>query len=339
MRTIDWVDGAISLIDQTELPSSLIVRRITDVDDLIGDIRRLAVRGAPALGVAGALGVALIMRTIADPAEQVAAARRLRNARPTAVNLSWAVDRVLAVRTTGADGVLAEALRIRDEDIAACTAMGDNGADLIQELVSRPRVRVATICNTGALCAVERGTALGVVQTLFERGRLEEVFPVETRPLLQGARLTAWELQQMGAPYRLMVDSAAPFLLSRGLADVVVIGADRIAANGDTANKIGSFSLALAARQAGIPFLVAAPESTVDLDTESGAGIEIEDRGRDEVVSFAGVRTAPPDADALNPAFDVTPRELITAIVTEQRVVRLGRHTAGSQDHAVLARA
>ena len=325
MRTIDWTDGAISLIDQTQLPHQLIVRRVTNLDDLIHDIQRLAVRGAPALGVAGALGVALIAHTIADATERTAAVKHLRDARPTAVNLSWGVDRVSAFLSAGPERVLDEALRVRDEDIAACIAMGNHGADLIGQLVDRQRVRVATICNTGALCAVERGTALGVIQTLFERGKLEEVLPVETRPLLQGSRLTAWELQRMGAPYRLMVDSAAPFLLAQGLADVVVIGADRIAANGDTANKIGSFSLALAALHANIPFLVVAPESTVDLGTENGTRIEIEDRGPDEVLGFAGARTAPPEADALNPAFDVTPHDLITAVITDQRVVRVNQ--------------
>lgn len=325
MRTIDWADGAIELIDQTLLPGEVRMLRITDVDTLIDAIQRLAVRGAPALGVAGALGVALIAQGETDESRLRADAARLREARPTAVNLSWGVDRAMAVLERGSDAVLEEALRIRDEDIAACTSMGEYGADLIEELVSgRERIRVATICNTGGLAAVERGTALGVIQTLFEREHLEEALPVETRPLLQGARLTAWELTQMGAPFRLMVDSAGPFLLSRGYADVVVIGADRIAANGDTANKVGSFSLALAAKHAGIPFLVIAPESTVDMETPSGADIEIEDRGAAEVVSFAGVQTAPEGTAALNPAFDVTPADLITAIVTDRRVIRVG---------------
>ncbi|MGO1539607.1 MAG: S-methyl-5-thioribose-1-phosphate isomerase [Leucobacter sp.] len=325
MRTIDWIDGAIELIDQTLLPGEVRVLRITDVETLIDAIQRLAVRGAPALGVAGALGVALIAHNESDEARLRADARKLREARPTAVNLSWGVDRAIAKFDEGREAILNEALSIRDEDIAACTSMGHYGADLIEELAAgKDKVRVATICNTGGLAAVERGTALGVIQTLFERGNLEEAFPVETRPLLQGARLTAWELTQMGAPFRLMVDSAGPFLLSRGLADVVVIGADRIAANGDTANKIGSFSLALAAKHAGIPFLVIAPESTVDMETASGADIEIEDRGAAEVVSFAGVQTAPEGTEALNPAFDVTPAELITAIVTDRRVIRVG---------------
>jgi methylthioribose-1-phosphate isomerase len=326
MRTIDWVDGAIELIDQTELPARVSVRRITHLDELIFDIQRLAVRGAPALGVAGAFGVALIASHDGDRASRLADAARLRKARPTAVNLSWGVDRALAALDGGPEAVLAEACAVRDEDIAACVAMGLRGADLVRELVpGRPRVRVATICNTGALCAVERGTALGVVQTLLEQDCLDEVLPVETRPLLQGARLTTWELARMNAPFRLVVDSAAPFLLSRGMADIVLIGADRIAANGDTANKVGSFSLALAARHAGIPFVVVAPESTIDMKTPTGADIDIEDRGPDEVIQFAGVPTAPEGTAAVNPAFDVTPAEFITAIVTDRRVVRLGQ--------------
>lgn len=324
LRTIDWVDGAIELIDQTLLPGEVRMLRIDAVDDLIEAIQRLAVRGAPALGVAGALGVALIAQREADEAQLREEAQRLRVARPTAVNLSWGVDRALSALPGGRDMVLEEALRIRDEDIAACTSMGEYGADLIEELVQHGnKIRVATICNTGGLAAVERGTALGVVQTLFERGRLEEAYPLETRPLLQGARLTAWELERMGAPFRLLVDSAGPFLLSRGLADVVVIGADRIAANGDTANKIGSFSLALAAQHAGIPFIVVAPESTVDMGTECGRDIEIEDRGSAEVVSFGGIQTAPVGTRAINPAFDVTPSTLITAVITDRRAVRL----------------
>lgn len=332
MRTIDWIDGAIELIDQTLLPHRLEVRRITELPELIDDIQRLAVRGAPALGVAGALGVALIAASVGsehadeelDRDEVRRQAALLREARPTAVNLSWGVDRALTRLDAGADAVLEEALAIRDEDIAACISMGLRGADLTRELTGRDRVRVMTICNTGGLATVERGTALGVIQTLHEQGALAEALPLETRPLLQGARLTAWELQRMDAPFRLLVDSAGPFLLSRGIADAVFIGADRIAANGDTANKIGSFSLALAARHAGVPFIVVAPESTVDMSTATGADIEIEDRGAAEVAGFGGVRTAPEGVDAVNPAFDVTPHELITAIVTERRAILPG---------------
>lgn len=333
MRTIDWVDGTIELIDQTLLPRETSVHRVTTLAELIDDIQRLAVRGAPALGVAGAFGVALIARNVhaagstpeLDRAEVRRQAALLREARPTAVNLSWGVDRALTRLDDGAEAILAEAIAIRDEDIAACISMGLRGADLTRELTGRERVNVMTICNTGSLATVERGTALGVIQTLHEQGALAEAFPLETRPLLQGARLTAWELQRMDAPFRLLIDSAGPFLLSRGIADAVFIGADRIAANGDTANKIGSFSLALAAQHAGVPFIVVAPESTIDVSTDTGAAIEIEDRGPDEVAGFGGTRTAPDGIAAVNPAFDVTPHELISAIVTERRVIRPSR--------------
>ncbi|HEY4190999.1 MAG TPA: S-methyl-5-thioribose-1-phosphate isomerase [Candidatus Limnocylindrales bacterium] len=326
MRTIDWVDGEIQLIDQTRLPDELVVLQIEDVDDLIDAIQRLAVRGAPALGVAGGFGVALAARRRAgDEAAVRDDAKRIREARPTAVNLAWGVDRALRRLPGGPVAVLEEAVRIRDEDIAACAAIAVRGADLIDALVARARVRAMTICNTGALAAVERGTALGVIGELHARGTLEEALPLETRPLLQGARLTAWELAQMGAPFRLIVDGAAASVLARGGADVVLIGADRIAANGDTANKVGSLSLAIAARYAGVPLLVVAPESTIDAATATGAAIPIEERAADEVTTYRGVRTAPAGTRAVNPAFDVTPAGLITAIVTDRRVVRIDR--------------
>jgi methylthioribose-1-phosphate isomerase len=318
-RTIDWVDGAVELIDQTRLPDELVVLRVEDVPTLVEAIRRLAVRGAPALGVAGAFGVVLALR---EP-DYASAVRSLRNARPTAVNLARMVDRVAARAADGFDAVLAEAIAIRDEEIAASRRMGERGAELVQQLIGDGPVRAMTICNTGGLASVERGTALAVIQVLHEAGRLEEALVLETRPLLQGARLTAWELQRLGAPHRVVVDAAASSLLARGAADVVVTGADRVAANGDTANKIGTFGLALGARHADVPFLVVAPESTVDVDTPTGADIEIEDRGADEVVSLKGVSIAPSGTAAVNLAFDVTPCELITALVTERRVVRL----------------
>jgi methylthioribose-1-phosphate isomerase len=311
VRTIDWVDGAIELIDQTRLPDEYVMLRIETVDALIDAIRRLAVRGAPALGVAGALGVSLA-------GGDRDAIGRLRAARPTAVNLGWGVDQAAAHLPEGPEAVLRAALRIRDDDIAACLAMGERGADFLRG----DGLRIMTVCNTGALAAVERGTALGVVQTLHERGRLAEVLALETRPLLQGARLTTWELARMGAPHRLVADSAGPFLLARGGIDAVLIGADRIAANGDTANKIGSYALALGARRAGVPFVVVAPETTIDQATPSGEHIEIEDRGADEIVTIRGMRVAPQGTRALNPAFDVTPHDLITAIVTDKRVIR-----------------
>ncbi len=324
LRTIDWTHDHIELIDQTLLPDQLTMVTVSKVDQLVDAISRLAVRGAPALGVAGGFGVALALMTV-EPAHLDSAIKTIRHARPTAVNLARGVDRVAAFIPQGFDAVLAEATRLRDEEIVASTNMGERGADLVEELVGDARVRAMTICNTGGLATVERGTALAVVQTLHERSRLAEALPVETRPLLQGARLTTWELQRMGAPYRLLVDSAGPSVLARGLADVVLIGADRIAANGDTANKIGSYSLALGAARAGVPFIVVAPETTMDVDTASGADIEIEDRGPGEIVAFHGQPSAAAGSNALNPAFDVTPADLITAIVTDKRVIRLDK--------------
>ena len=325
-RTIDWVEGEIHLIDQTRLPGELVILRVASLDGLVDAISRLAVRGAPALGVAGAMGVALLARLHDGDERRIRdGAARLRAARPTAVNLAWGTDRALAKLPGGPDAVLAEALAVRDGDIAACAAMAIRGANLVRELVARPRIRAMTICNTGALAAVERGTALGVIGELHARGLLDEALPLETRPLLQGARLTAWELDRMGAPYRLLVDGASASVLARGLAEVALIGADRIAANGDTANKIGSYSLALAAREARVPLLVIAPESTIDVATPDGVGVDIEERDTGEVTSFHGVRSAPAGARTLNPAFDVTPASCITAIVTERRVIRTDR--------------
>lgn len=330
MRAIDWVPGEgstpghIRLIDQTALPDRLTELDIRQVDELVEAIRRLAVRGAPALGVAGAMGVALAARDL--PAERArAAVAELRAARPTAVNLALGVDTALAAfESGGARAALAAALRMRDDDIAASAAMARRGAELLGTLLpDRPRLTVLTLCNTGTLAAVEHGTALGVVERLHRDGRLERALVCETRPLLQGARLTAWELARMGASYHVIVDSAAATTLADGTVDAVLVGADRIAANGDTANKIGTFALALAARHAYVPFLVVAPETTVDAATPNGDAIQIEDRGSEEVCTFHGVRTTPEDATALNPAFDVTPAELITAIVTDQRVMSL----------------
>jgi len=351
-RSLDWADGCLRIVDQTRLPDAYEVLEIDRVPDLVDAIRRLAVRGAPALGVAGGFGVVLAARQHGTGTEQFReAVASIRTARPTAVNLARMVDRVAARATEGPDALLEEALAVRDEEVAASLSMGSRGAALVEQLVaenaSRPAataggpgpddppgealvaeahgITVLTICNTGGLAAVERGTALGVIRTVHEQGRLALAIAVETRPLLQGSRLTAWELEGIGAPYRLVVDSAGPALLSRGMADVVLAGADRVAANGDVANKIGTFSLALAARYAEVPFVVVAPESTVDMDTPSGDAISIEDRGADEVVNVRDTPIAPAGAEALNPAFDVTPAELITAIVTDRRVVRLDR--------------
>lgn len=323
MRTIDWVNNGIELVDQTKLPHAVEMVRVDNHDRLIDAIMRLAVRGAPALGVAGALGTALVAHdaSLSEDAKRDAVAR-IRSARPTAVNLSWGVDQAMAAWSDGPAAVLAAALAVRDTELANSWAMSERGRDAVRALVPGP-VRVMTICNTGGLAAVERGTALSVVFALHEAGALGDVMPLETRPLLQGSRLTAWELQQAGIPYHLIIDSAAPFLLSRDYADVVLVGADRIAANGDTANKVGTYSLASAAARAGVPFFVVAPESTIDMNTPSGADIEIEDRGSGEVTEILGVRTAPAGTETYNPAFDVTPAELITGVITERRVVRL----------------
>ncbi|GGQ44200.1 S-methyl-5-thioribose-1-phosphate isomerase [Couchioplanes azureus] len=316
MRTIDWVDGAVELIDQTALPGELKVLRVTAVAELIAAIRSLAVRGAPALGVAGAFGVALAAREFAGDAEGLArAVRAVEVARPTAVNLARGARRAAARLGDGAEAVLAEACAVRDEEVAASAAMAALGADLVQELCGE-RPRVLTHCNTGALAAVVGGTALAVVFELQRRGALAGVIASETRPLLQGARLTAWELERAGIGFRVAVDSAGPFLLARGEADVVILGADRICANGDVVNKVGTYAHALGARRAGVPFVVVAPESTVDMDTPDGAAVEIEDRGAAEVTPFSA---------AVNPAFDITPNDLVTAVVTDRRVVRLDR--------------
>lgn len=325
MRTIDWVDGGVEIIDQTALPTELRVLRLSTVDELVAAVRRLSVRGAPAIGVAGAFGVALAARAYGSDREALARAVHLvRTARPTAVNLARGADRAAARLADGPDAVLAEALRVRDEEIDSAAAMASRGADLVVELCGR-HPRLLTHCNTGALATVAGGTALAVVFELHERGELRGVVASETRPLLQGARLTAWELARAGIDHRVAVDGAGPFLMARGEVDAVIVGADRVCADGDVVNKVGTYAHALGARAAGIPFLVVAPESTVDLSTPTGSAVEIEDRGADEVLSFAGVPTAPAGAAAVNPAFDVTPHALVTAIVTDRRVIRLDR--------------
>jgi S-methyl-5-thioribose-1-phosphate isomerase len=328
VRTIDWADGTVVIIDQTALPHELRFVHLTDVDGMVGAIKRLAVRGAPALGAAGALGVLLAVdqaeREGWRPGELEAAIVEIRAARPTAVNLAIGVERAAAAIEQGRDAVLATALAVLDEDAAANRSIGARGMALLEGLC--PDVasfRLHTHCNAGSLACVEWGTALGVVRSLHEAGRVALVYADETRPLLQGARLTAWELAEMGVDYRVVVDGAGPSLIARGEVDAVIVGADRVAANGDVANKIGTYPLALAAARAGVPFIVAAPESTVDLATPTGATIEIEDRAACEVLAIGDVLIAPPGAQAINPAFDVTPVDIITALVTEDRVVRL----------------
>ncbi|GGL05464.1 S-methyl-5-thioribose-1-phosphate isomerase [Mangrovihabitans endophyticus] len=316
MRTIDWVDGAVEIIDQTALPDELRMLRLATVAEVVEAIQSLSVRGAPALGVAGAFGVALAARLHhAEPDRLAQAVREIETARPTAVNLARGARRAAGKLPQGPTAVLAEACAIRDEEIAASEAMAARGADLMLELCG-DRPRLLTHCNTGGLATVTIGTALGVVGELHRRSALAGVIASETRPLLQGARLTSWELARWGVEFRVAVDSAGPFLMARGEVDAVILGADRICANGDVVNKIGTYAHALGARRSGLPFVVVAPESTVDHDTPGGAAVDIEDRGAAEVsATFA----------AANPAFDVTPHDLVTAVVTERRVIRLDR--------------
>ena len=328
IQAIRWQDDAIVLIDQTRLPAEELYVSCPDVDSLVDAVQRLVVRGAPALGAVGGYGVAVAM--LQGDREGWSAGRleaevdRVRDARPTAVNLAWGVDRVRPLMARGVDAVLAEAHRIVAEDTAANRALSRHGADWVLAHCSRRPLRVVTHCNTGALATTGWGTAFGIIRELAERGEIELVYVDETRPLLQGARLTAWECDQHGIPYVVQSDGAAASTILRGLADFAVIGADRIARNGDTANKIGSVGVALACAAAGIPFVVAAPSSTVDLATATGEGIEIELRAGDEVTTWSGLAAAPAGAQGFNPAFDVTPAAYISAVVTEVGVVEPG---------------
>jgi S-methyl-5-thioribose-1-phosphate isomerase len=309
VRTIDWHDGHIVAIDQTRLPADLVTLHIHTVEELIDAIKRLAIRGAPALGVAGALGAAL-----ADGNRE--RAQRLKAARPTAVNLAWGVDRVLA----RPDAPLAEALAVLEEDVTVNRALSRRGADWLLTKVGQP-VQVQTHCNAGALACVEWGTALGVVRALHERGALDHVYVDETRPLLQGSRLTAWELTQLQIAHTLVADAAGPSVIARGLVNAVVVGADRVAANGVVVNKIGTYPLALAADRAGIPFVVAAPESTIDAATPTGADVPIEIRDGSELTRIADIPIVPGETPTLNYAFDITPADLVTVIITERRTL------------------
>jgi len=307
----------VRILDQRQLPGEEVWMELASSSEVAKAIQDLAVRGAPAIGVAAAYGLAVDARRGADAARLREAAERLVRARPTAVNLAWAVRRMSRRIGLGAEELLLEAHAIRDEDEAACRRIGALGAPLIP-----PRARVLTHCNAGALATAGYGTALGVVRAAFEAGNAISVFAGETRPFLQGARLTAWELQRDGIPVTLLTDAMAGWLMAGGEITCVIVGADRIAANGDVANKIGTYALAVLADYHHLPFYVAAPWSTVDLETPSGAAIPIEERGGEEVVTMAGQRIAPAGVQARYPAFDVTPEALVSAIVTERGIVR-----------------
>jgi methylthioribose-1-phosphate isomerase len=319
LRPVLWDAAArgVRLLDQRRLPHEEIWLTLGSSDEVAEAIRTLTVRGAPAIGVAAAYGLAAeALRGVRGEALD-AAAQRMASARPTAVNLAWAVNRVARLFPSGPDAVLTEAHAIRDEDEASCRRMGALGAPLIPQ-----SARILTHCNAGALATAGYGTALGLVRAAVESGNAVTVFADETRPFLQGARLTAWELQRDGIPVTLLTDGMAGWLMSRGEISCIIVGADRIAANGDVANKIGTYSLAVLASHHAIPFYVAAPWSTVDLACPTGAEIPIEERGGDEVTLLDGRLIAPAGVPARYPAFDVTPAALVSAIVTERGFVR-----------------
>ena len=324
IRPIIWQDGSLILLDQTRLPAEETTVVVNRYEDAVSAIREMRVRGAPAIGVTAAYAVYMAARDITprDRGEFLSsleqACSHIRAARPTAVNLGWAVDKMMSVAESVdlPEGVparlLAEAQEIHREDEEINRRMGEFGVELMPDGGS-----VLTHCNTGALATSAFGTALGVIRAGWEVGKRFEVFNTETRPWLQGARLTSWEFQKLGIPATLLADSAAGILMRQGRIGCVITGADRIAANGDTANKIGTYMLAVLAHENGIPFYIAAPTSTIDLALPNGDGIEVEQRAPEEVTRFGGMATAPEGVAAVNPAFDVTPHRYINAIVTE----------------------
>ena len=330
-RTIEWRDNKVFMIDQTKLPSEEVYREYTDFTGVAEAIRGMVIRGAPAIGIAAAMGVALGAREIiADTFESFF--RQLENVcellartRPTAVNLVWGLERMKRVALSHRDLDLksirellkAEAIGIEQEDLQICKAIGRNGAPLIKEGAA-----ILTHCNAGGLATAGYGTALGVIRAAQEAGKGVRVFADETRPWLQGARLTAWELMKDSIPVTLITDNMAGWLMKSGEIDCCVVGADRIAANGDTANKIGTYSVAVLAKENRIPFYVAAPISTLDLQLASGDEIPIEERAAEEVTRLQGVSIAPEGVKVRNPAFDVTPARYITGIITEKGVAR-----------------
>lgn len=329
MRTIELTPNALRLIDQRQLPSELVILECLDYKQVGEAIRTMAVRGAPAIGVTAAAGLALAAEAAKDlPPEQFwhqleAAAAELRSTRPTAVNLFWAIQKVMdraeILRDRSPREIAAElyqvAVDLADQDVDVNKRMAEFGQDLVQDGSG-----ILTHCNTGSLATVDYGTALGVIRMAHERGKDIHVYVDETRPVLQGARLTAWECVQAGIPATLITDNMAAHMMRLGRIQVCFVGADRIAANGDAANKIGTYGVAVLAREHGIPFYVVAPSSTVDLSISSGDEIEIEERRHDEVTHMGGVRIAPEGIGVANPAFDVTPAKYITGIITEMGI-------------------
>ncbi|HEX8524071.1 MAG TPA: S-methyl-5-thioribose-1-phosphate isomerase [Tepidisphaeraceae bacterium] len=344
LKPIEWTGHAVRLLDQTKLPTQTVYLDIEDERQMWDAIRRLVVRGAPAIGISAAFGVYLGVKQHRDE-DVVAFMKRLREvcdylstSRPTAVNLFWAVKRIYRVaeevrghtHTSSPvchvvrdilDAILDECLRMIEEDHRVCRAIGEHGLKLLEQTTDRP-LEILTHCNAGGLATAGYGTALAPIYLGKEKGFSFHVFADETRPLLQGSRITAYELKENGVPVTVICDGMAATVMNRQKIDAIFVGADRIAANGDTANKIGTHQLAILARHFNIPFYVAAPISTIDLETADGAAIPIEERSREEVTSFGEKPTAPEDVDVFNPAFDVTPAELITGIVTENGVAK-----------------
>lgn len=327
-KTLEWKDGRLVLIDQTKLPLEVEYVSLGDHRQTADAIKTMVVRGAPAIGVTAAYGAALaafeLARTGGDFSSGMEeACALLASTRPTAVNLFWAIDRMKRKTSAlaglssaeAAEALLAEAHAICEEDIESCKTMGRHGAALLPDTVT-----ILTHCNAGALATAGYGTALGVIRAAVEAGKKVKVYADETRPLLQGARLTAWELMEDGIDVTLICDNMAGSLMKAGKVDVVITGADRIAANGDAANKIGTYPLSIVAREHGVPFYIAAPLSTIDMSIPSGTGIPIEERDPGEVAGFGGARTAPSGIKVWNPSFDVTPAGFIAAIITEKGV-------------------
>ena len=324
-RTLEWRDDALVLLDQTRLPEEEVDLACRTKEEVWQAIRRLAVRGAPAIGVAAAYGVVLGVRGEPTATRDAALVEKvcdyLATSRPTAVNLFWALDRMRAVKAKNGEALdaalLGEAQRIETEDAAVCKRIGEHGAALLS-----PGDTVLTHCNAGALATAGMGTALAVVYRAVAAGKRVAVYADETRPLLQGSRLTAWELSRAGIPVTLICDNMAATVLRQKKISVVITGADRIAANGDSANKIGTYGLAILAREHGVPFYIAAPISTLDLSLASGEAIPIEERAAEEICNGMGKRTAPEGVAVYNPAFDVTPARYIAGIITEAGVAR-----------------
>lgn len=334
MNNIEWRDGTLILLDQTKLPTHVEYLHCTDWRQVAEAIKMLRVRGAPAIGVAAGYGLILAAveanRLEVPFSEQLTTfyewSEELKETRPTAINLAWAVNRIIAIVKAGPfasmheiiDRITHEAIVIHEEDVQLNTRMAINGATLFK---GKQNLRILTHCNAGALATGGLGTALGVIRKLHEQGQLEMVYADETRPLLQGARLTAFELHEDCIPVTLETDNMAAYAMQQGLIDAIIVGADRITTEGDVANKIGTYGLAVLAKFHNIPFYVAAPYSTFDFTLKDGKDIPIEMRADDEVLTFQGVPSAPTGIHVLNPAFDVTPHELVTAIITEEGVL------------------